>query len=60
MDAREHQSWTAPNGLLRNLYQRQCLTVDRDAFSSPAKEVWVSDLQDGLAVLFVNKVPLRL
>merc|ERR1719223_2414446 len=31
IDISEHQSWTAPNGQLLNLYQRQCLTVDRDA-----------------------------
>lgn len=55
-DVREHQSWTAPNGALLNLYQRQCLTVDRDAFPGLTEEVWAAPMADGsTAVLLVNK-----
>jgi len=55
-DVREHQSWTTPNGVLRNLYQRQCLTVDHDAFPGLTEEVWAAPLADGsTAVLLVNK-----
>ncbi len=60
VDVREHQSWTTPNGELRNLYQRQCLTVDRDAFPGLQSEVWSAPLADGsLAVLIVNKGPIE-
>jgi hypothetical protein len=65
IDSSEHQSWTAPNGVLKNLYQRQCLTVDRDAYSSTpsvlsdseGKEVWVGPLIDGtmFSALLFNK-----
>ncbi len=56
-DVTEHQSWTQPGGrLLLSLYQRQCLTVNRDAYPGHWKEVWVAELTDGLAVLLVNKV----
>ncbi len=57
LDPREHQSWTDPRGTLLNLYQRQCLTLDRDA-PPGVQEVWTSPLGDGkgsVAVLFVNK-----
>lgn len=58
-DMTEHQSWTAPTGTLRNLYQRQCLTVDADAIAGLTQEVWTAPLVDGaLAVLLVNKGPL--
>lgn len=42
-DLRQHQSWTAPTGnghQLLNLYQRQCLTVDRDAPTGKETEVY--------------------
>ena len=57
MDVSEHQAWTAPGGgALRNLYQRQCLTVDRDAMSGLTQEVWVAPQADkSLAVLLLNK-----
>lgn len=55
---REHQSWTTPHGQLRNLYQRQCLTVDRDAPSGLFEEIWTVPLSGGaVAVLFVNRGP---
>lgn len=60
-DIREHQSWTTPNGFLRNLYQKQCLTVDRDAFPGLKQEIWSGPLADGsLAVLLINKSKLPL
>jgi hypothetical protein len=56
----EHQSWTAPTGKLMNLFQRQCLTVDRDAPQGQLKEVWVSPLADGsVAVALANKGPVE-
>lgn len=56
MDVREHQSWTTPNNILLNLYQRQCLTVDRDAYPGLHEEVWKAPLADGSwAALIVNK-----
>eukprot|EP01040_Poterioochromonas_malhamensis_P013288 gene13288-14596_t len=55
VDVREHQSWTAPTGALLNLYQRQCLTVDRDAYPGLHQEVWMAPLTDGYSVLIVNK-----
>lgn len=54
-DVREHQSWTTPHGVLRNLYQRQCLTIDRDAFSGIQQEIWATPLSNGYAVLLFNK-----
>lgn len=58
-DIREHQSWTQPHGQLLNLYQRQCLTVDRDAFPGITAEVWMTSLsQNKFAVLAINKGPL--
>jgi hypothetical protein len=60
IDVREHQSWTTPSGELRNVYQRQCLTVDRDAFPGLMAEVWSAPLADGsLAVLLINKGPVE-
>jgi hypothetical protein len=56
MDVREHQSWTSPNHLLKNLYQRQCLTLDRDAYPGFKEEVWLGPLADGAyTVLIINK-----
>jgi hypothetical protein len=58
-DVTEHQSWTAPASTLRNLYQRQCLTVDADAMTGLLQEVWVSPLTGGaMAVVLLNKGPL--
>jgi len=64
-DVREHQSWVMPSGsgagegsTLLNLYQRSCLTVDRDA-PPGALEVWVTALENyDAAVLFLNKDPI--
>lgn len=59
MDITEHQSWTAPGSALRNLYQRQCLTVDRDAMTGLKQEVWTGPLTDkSVAVLLINKGPV--
>jgi hypothetical protein len=56
VDVREHQSWTTPNQVLFNLYQRQCLTIDHDAFPGATKEVWKGPLVDGAySLLIVNK-----
>lgn len=58
IDITEHQSWTKPGLVMRNLYQRSCLTVDRDAATGVQQEAWASPLSDGaLAVLLVNKGP---
>lgn len=59
-DVHEHQSWAMPhNDILRNLYQRQCLTVDRDAFPGVTAEVWTAPLADkSVAALAINKGPL--
>jgi len=60
LDVTEHQSWTAPGSALLNLYQRQCLTVDRDAFSGVAEEVWMTPMSGGsVAVLLLNKSPVE-
>ena len=57
VDVREHQSWVSlPGGVLKNLYQRQCLTVDRDAYTGLQREIWMAPLVDGYAVLLFNKV----
>ena len=54
-DTREHQSWSNPSTYLLNLYQRQCLTIDRDA-PSGSSEIWMAALSDGaVAVMFLNK-----
>jgi hypothetical protein len=56
VDVTEHQSWTTPGGSLRNLYQRQCLTVDRDAVPGLTQEVWVAPMAGGsYAVTLLNK-----
>lgn len=56
LDVREHQSWTTPDGLFLNLYQRQCLTIDHDAYPGIHEELWMSPLADGsYTVLIVNK-----
>lgn len=56
IDVREHQQWTAPRGTLLNLYQRQCMTIDRDAPPGLRQEVWATPLEDGsLAVMVFNK-----
>ena len=56
LDVREHQSWTNPHHLFLNLYQRQCLTIDRDAYPGIQEEVWLGPLADGsYSVLIVNK-----
>jgi len=53
-DTQQHQSWvlqrrTAANvGQLKNLYQRQCLTVDRDFPQGRTLELWQSPLSDGV------------
>lgn len=54
-DPSEHQSWVFPNGNLLSLYQRQCLTLDRDAFHG-WQEYWAAPLSDNrFAVLLLNK-----
>ena len=59
MDITEHQSWTKPGAVLRNLFQRSCLTVDRDAAPGVTQEAWMAPLSNGaLAVLLVNKGPI--
>ena len=73
IDSQEHQSWVVDHrvvvdsdaaiaaGHLKNLYQRQCLTVDRDASKGKNMELWQSPLSDGgFAVLLLNrgKTPL--
>lgn len=56
IDVRENQQWTAPRGTLLNLYQRQCVTIDRDAPPGLQQEVWVAPLEDGsTAVMMFNK-----
>ena len=60
VNIRENQGWTQPKGangaLLMNLYQRQCLTVDRDAPLGLRQEIWSTTLSNGdLAVLMFNK-----
>jgi len=58
VDHSEHQSWTTPQSTLLNLYQRQCLTIDRDAPSSDSQEVWLVPLKGGeYAVTMLNKGP---
>jgi len=58
-DVTEHQSWTSPAATLRNLYQRQCLTIDSDAMTGLLQEVWVTPMAgDALAVVLLNKSPL--
>ena len=62
-DIREHQSWVMPSGsetsegsTLINLYQRSCLTIDRDAPPGDL-EIWVTALENyDAVVLFLNKV----
>jgi hypothetical protein len=55
-DISEHQSWSMPQGKLLNLYQRQCLTVDRDAYPGASAEVWAAPLEgDRWAVMVLNK-----
>lgn len=61
VDIRGHQSWTMPQGTqskgtnFLNLYQRQCLTIDKDA-APGEKEIWSTPLSDGsIAVLMLNK-----
>jgi len=59
VDDSEHQSWTTPMSTLLNLYQRQCLTIDRDAPSGGLQEVWSVPLEAGAyAVTLLNKGPL--
>jgi hypothetical protein len=58
-DPTEHQSWNTPRSTLLNLYQRQCLTIDADAMTGLAQEVWVAPLADNsLGVLLLNKGPV--
>eukprot|EP01039_Chlorochromonas_danica_P008549 gene8549-9422_t len=59
VNVRENQSWARPRGSsLLNLYQRQCLTIDEDAFPGLEQEVWTGPLSDNaLVVLLVNKGP---
>ena len=60
LDVREHQSWVRPSHFLKNLYQDQCLTIDRDAYPGLMEEVWLSPLADGsYTVLIVNKGPVE-
>eukprot|EP01041_Mallomonas_annulata_P003021 gene3021-5920_t len=57
VDYSEHQTWTAPDGKLLNLYQRQCLTVDEDAPTGESFEIWTCDLTGhSKAILALNKV----
>ncbi len=55
---REHQSFVMPygiNGTIINLYQRSCITVDRDAPPGDL-EAWVTPLANyDVAVLLINK-----
>lgn len=60
MNIRENQGWTQPTGVkgaqLLNLYQRQCLTVDRDAPLGLRQEIWSTTLSSGnLVVMLMNK-----
>jgi hypothetical protein len=60
LNIRENQGWTQPTGTkgarLMNLYQRQCLTVDRDAPLGLHQEIWSTSLANGdLAVMMLNK-----
>jgi hypothetical protein len=58
-DVREHQQWTAPQGKLLNLYQRQCMTINRDA-PPGHQELWTAPQEDGsLAVMVFNKGPIQ-
>lgn len=64
VNIREHQGWTQPSGVkgaqLMNLYQRQCLTIDRDAPLGLLQEVWSTSLATGeLAVMLLNKGPTQ-
>lgn len=64
IDVREHQSWIMrpiqlenfqSSFTLVNLYQRQCLTVNKDAPNGD-KEIWNVDLSDNsMAILLLNK-----
>lgn len=59
MDITEHQSWTKPGAVLRNLFQRSCLTVDRDAAPGVNQEAWMAPLvENARVVLLVNKGPV--
>jgi len=40
VDIQEHQQWVSVNGQLVNLYQRQCLTIDRDAPLGSSTEIY--------------------
>lgn len=54
-DPSEHQSWVFPDGKMLNLYQRQCLTLDRDAFHG-WQEYWAVPIaNDRFAVVLLNK-----
>lgn len=56
VDVSEHQSWSLPKGQMLSLYQRSCLTVNRDAPVGLHEEVWLTDLVDGsIVVMFLNK-----
>lgn len=61
---REHQSWTTPNDHLLNLYQRSCLTIDRDAPYGHELEIYkvplasneaMNEAEGVVAVLIWNK-----
>jgi hypothetical protein len=60
-DTQEHQSWVLDSrtssgvGYLKNLYQRQCMTLDRDAPNGGDVEIWQAPLSNGeYAVLVLN------
>jgi len=60
VDVREHQSWATPpaeEGVsLLSLYQRQCLSIDRDALPGLHREVWGGLLEGGdLVAMLFNK-----
>lgn len=54
-DRTEHQAWTLPHGKMRNLYERQCLTLDRDAPFAHNEEIWSVPLEgNAVAVMLGN------
>lgn len=60
IDVSSHQGWVHPNGQLMNLYQRQCLTVDRDAPTGLKQEIWSTPLVDNsIAVMLANRGPIE-
>lgn len=60
VDVSSHQGWVHPTGKLVNVYQRQCLTVDRDAPSGLLHEIWSAPLSgNSMAVMLANRAPVE-